>query len=141
MSTRWLDRYVDAWVQHGRAGGGDAGAMDALLGFMSADIRYEDVPTGALFHGHDGVRAMAAQAYRLSADLTFHPKGLAVGDGCFAFENGTRGTQTGAIGTAGPTGASFVIRGVSVGAFRGDRVTEHRDYWDLSSYLAQLGTA
>ena len=140
MGTRWLDRYVEAWVQHGRAGGGDIEAMDALLAFMSGDIRYEDVPTGAVFHGHDGVRAMAALAHQLSADITFQAKGIAVGDGFFAFETETRGTQTGATGATGPSGAPFVIRGVSVGAWTGDQVTEHRDYWDLSSYLAQLGS-
>jgi ketosteroid isomerase-like protein len=135
----WLAGYVDAWVRHGAAGGGDVAAMDRLLAFMSPEIKYEDVPTSAVFLGHDGVRAMAAQAHALATDLTFHPRNLAVGDGCFAFETETRGTQSGAVGSVKETNRPFVIRGVSVGEVVDGQVTEHRDYWDLSSLLVQLG--
>jgi steroid delta-isomerase-like uncharacterized protein len=135
----WLTRYVDAWILHGRAGGGDVDAMDRLLAFMSSDVRYEDVPTSAVFVGHDGVRAMAAQAHALATDLTFHPRNLAVAEGCFAFETETHGTQSGAIGSVDESSRPFVIRGVSVGQVVDGLVTEHRDYWDLSSLLAQLG--
>ncbi len=138
MDLDWLAGYVEAWVLHGRAGGGDAAAMDRLLAFMSPDIRYEDVPTSAVFVGHEGVRAMAAQAHALAADLTFHPRHLSVGEGCFAFETETHGTQSGAVGPVNETNRPFVIRGISVGQVADGLVTEHRDYWDLSSLLAQL---
>ena len=139
MDLDSLAGYVDAWILHGRAGGGDVDAMDRLLAFMSSDIRYEDVPTSAVFLGHDGVRAMAAQAHVLAADLTFHPRNLAVGAGCFAFETETHGTQSGTVGSVKETNRPFVIRGISAGQFVDGLVTEHRDYWDLSSLLAQLG--
>jgi hypothetical protein len=45
--------------------------MDDLLGLMSPEIRYEDVPTAAVYRGHVGVREMAAQAHQLSNDMTF----------------------------------------------------------------------
>jgi hypothetical protein len=98
MVPDWIERYVDAWVLHGRAGGGDIEAMDGMPELIGADIRYEDVPTGALFAGHEGVRSMAAQAHELSADVTFHPLGIAVGSGFFAFESQTCETHIGAIG-------------------------------------------
>jgi ketosteroid isomerase-like protein len=141
MDAEWLDRYIAAWVRHARAGGGDYQALAQLLGFMRPDVVYEDVPTGAVYVGHEGVAAMCAQAHSLSTDMVFEPQGAALGDGFFGFETVTRGTSTGAIGTAAPSGRAFTIRAASVGRLADSLVTEHRDYWDLSALLAQLGAS
>ena len=53
MSPSWLDRSIDAWCHHPQAGGqGGEEVLATLLTFMSDDVRYEDVPTGAVFVRH-----------------------------------------------------------------------------------------
>ena len=44
--------------------------MARLLAFMNEDVRYEDVPTGAVFYGHDGIRQMGAGALQMSSDMS-----------------------------------------------------------------------
>lgn len=141
MPASWLDRYAEAWRRHPEAGGeGGEEALSVLLGFMADDVRYEDVPTGAVFHGHDGIRQMGAGALMMSADMVFDIGLRVEGDGSYAFETMCRGSNTGAIGPLPGTGGGFAFRGTSIGEVNADGlVTSHRDYWDLAGLLGQLG--
>jgi predicted ester cyclase len=142
MDTLWLDRYIEAWLEHPQAGGvGSEDALHALLGFMSEDVRYEDVPTGAVFIGHDGIRQMGAGALAMSADMSFDIGQRVAGPDSYAFETVCHGTNTGAIGPLPGTGGPFAFRGISIGAVSAGLVTSQRDYWDLAGLLGQLGTA
>jgi hypothetical protein len=144
MNPSWLERYVDAWSNHPRASGsdGDEEAMSTLLGFMSEDVRYEDVPTGAVFVGHDGIREMGAGALQMSADMTFDIVQRVTGQRSYAFETICRGTNTGAIGPLPGRGSPFTFRGVSIGEVSEDGlVVSQRDYWLLAGLLGQLGVS
>lgn len=143
MSTSWLDRYIEAWLHHPEADGEAGGeALAALLAFMSDDVLYEDVPTGAVFDGHDGIRQMGAGALQMSADMTFEVVQRVAGQGTYAFETICRGTNTGAIGPLPGNGAPFLFRGVSIGEVsEAGLVTSQRDYWDLAGLLGQLGVS
>jgi SnoaL-like domain len=143
VSAAWLDRYVEAWRRHPEAGGdGGEQALTTLLAFMSDDVRYEDVPTGAVFFGHDGIRQMGAGALQMAADMNFEIGQRVAGQGSFAFETVCRGANTGAIGPLPRTGGAFVLRGISIGEVSADGlVTSQRDYWDLAGLLGQLGVA
>jgi hypothetical protein len=141
MDPSWLNRYIEAWLVHPQAGGeGGAAALQALLGFMSDDVRYEDVPTGAVFVGHDGIRQMGAGALAMSHDMSFDISQRVAGQGSYAFETVCQGTNTGAIGPLPGTGGSFRFRGISIGEVtEAGLVTSQRDYWDLAGLLGQLG--
>lgn len=143
MRSSWLDRYVDAWMHHPEAGGEEGGeALAALLAFMSDDVRYEDVPTGAVFIGHDGIRDMGAGALLMAADMSFEIVQRVGGEGSYAFETICRGKNTGAIGPLPGNGIGFSLRGVSVGEVsEAGLVTSQRDYWDLAGLLGQLGVS
>ena len=143
MSASWLDRYIEAWLHHPQAGGaGGEEVLTALLAFMSDDIRYEDVPSGAVFHGHDGIRHMGAGALAMARDMSFEIGQRVAGQGCYAFETICRGTNTGAIGPLPGTGAAFTFRGISIGEVSpAGLVTSQRDYWDLAGLLGQLGAS
>src|ERR1700683_3501183 len=144
MSSSWLERYLDAWINHPQPRGsdGDEEAMSTLLGFMSADVRYEDVPTGAVFVGHDGIREMGAGALQMSADMTFDVVQRVAGLRSYAFETICRGTNTGSIGPLPGRGVPFTLRGVSIGEVTEDGlVVSQRDYWDLAGLLGQLGVS
>ena len=143
MSQSWLDRYMDAWCHHPQASGeGGEEEMATLLTFMSDEVRYEDVPTGAVFVGHDGIRQMGAGALEMSANLSFEVVQRVAGNTSYAFEAICRGTNTGAIGPLPGTGNSFTFRGVSIGEVsEAGLVVSQRDYWDLAGLLGQLGAS
>ena len=143
MSPSWLDRYTDAWCHHPQAGGpGGEEVLATLLTFMSDDVRYEDVPTGAVFVGHDGIREMGAGALQMAADMTFEVTQRVIGETGYAFEAICRGTNTGSIGPLPGTGSPFTFRGVSIGEIsEAGLVTSQRDYWDLAGLLGQLGVS
>ena len=114
--------------------------MTRLVAFMSDDVRYEDVPTGAVFDGHDGIRQMGAGALEMSSNMSFEVVHRVAGESSFAFESICRGDNTGSIGPLPGNGAHFTFRGVSIGEIsEGGLVISQRDYWDLAGLLGQLG--
>jgi SnoaL-like polyketide cyclase len=140
MDTAALDAYLDAWVLHPFAGSPDgADALGRLLKCMSDDVRYEDVPSGFAWDGHNGVAEMCRGAYHLSNDLNFTIVTRQTNGSAFAFESLGSGTHTGSFGPIEPTGRPITFRGVSVGeCSRDGLVTGHRDYWDAAGLLSQL---
>ena len=143
MNESWLDRYIDAWCHHPEASSEEGSdAMARLLAFMSQDVRYEDVPTGAVFDGHDGIRQMGASALEMSSDMSFEVVHRVSGESSFAFESICSGTNTGSIGPLPGSGRRFTFRGVSVGeCSETGFVISQRDYWDLAGLLGQLGVS
>jgi hypothetical protein len=141
MDAVWLDRYLETWIRHRQAGSPDgADELVALLGFMAADVVYEDVPTVS-FNGHDGVADMCTGAHSMSSDMTFEIVSRQCdGSERYAFESVGRGTNDGAMGPIPATGKSFELRGASIGTVNAAGLVQiHRDYWDLAGFLGQLG--
>jgi steroid delta-isomerase-like uncharacterized protein len=143
VSSTWLDGYIEAWLRHPEFGvDGYDEILASLLAFMSPDVRYEDVPTGGVFVGHEGIRQMGDGARRMSDNMSFSVGHRMSGDGSYAFETVCRGTNTEAIGPLPGNGASFSLRGVSIGEVSEEGlVTSQRDYWDLAGLLGQLGVS
>ncbi|HEY7946890.1 MAG TPA: nuclear transport factor 2 family protein [Acidimicrobiales bacterium] len=141
MESGWLDRYEEAWVLHARAGAPGGGAiLNTLLDLYSADVRYEDVPTTVVFVGHEGITQMCEAAHQWSTDLVVKVVSRQTDGRRFALETEVSGTNSSALGQRPATGRSFTLRGVSVGRVSHDNlVCEHRDYWDLGSFLMQVG--
>lgn len=134
VKKTWIDRYAAAWIRHADPDG----AIDDLLGFLDPQVRYEDVPSGAVFVGHDEVRAMGAFAHAMSEDMTIRVVTSLCDGARFLIESEARGTHTGPMGSIPATGRPFVNRGVSVGELSTQGlVTAHRDYWDLGQFLTQ----
>jgi steroid delta-isomerase-like uncharacterized protein len=141
MDTAWLDQYVDAWLLHPLAGRPEGNnALKTFLGFLSPDVRYEDVPSASAFIGHDGIKQMCEAAHQWSSDLEIHVLTRQTSGSLYALETEASGTHTGAMGALPATGRSFVLRGVSIGEVSSDGlVREQRDYWDLGGFLMQIG--
>jgi steroid delta-isomerase-like uncharacterized protein len=141
VDASWLDRYIDAWVLHAVAGTvRGEGELVSLLKFFSVDVRYEDVPSAAVFEGHDGIRRMCETANQWSSDLEFNVLTRQTDGSMFSFETETVGSNSSPLGDQPATGRRFVLRAVAVGRVDDNGVvSEHRDYWDLGSFLAQVG--
>jgi hypothetical protein len=142
MNDRWLNDYIEAWVDHPIAGSPQGTeALARFLRLLSPTVRYEDVPTGMVFVGHKEVEAMCQGAFGWSADLTSKVLTRQTNGSHFAFETETSGTNTGSMGAAPATGLPFAFKSVSVGRVSPDGlVEEHRDYWDLATFLNQMGS-
>jgi hypothetical protein len=141
VDAEGLNRYIEAWVLHRVAGlPGGQRELAALVARCSPTVHYEDVPAAAAFTGHAGIEQMCQLAAQWSSDLEFTVRTRQTDGTRFAFETETTGTNTTAIGALAATGRRFTLRGVSVGSVDGDGlVVEHRDYWDLGSFLGQIG--
>jgi ketosteroid isomerase-like protein len=136
-----VEEYFAAWARHAQAGDPIAGAADRerWLAFLDPAVRYEDVPTGQVFVGHEGVVRMGAQALQMANDIRFTCISAQEDGERFAVETETHGTNSGAVGAFPATGKRFVLRGVSVGRRTPEgKVVEHKDYWDLAGYLRQI---
>jgi len=146
---KWVDEYFAAYARHAQTAHPETGPADLarLLGFMSPDIRYEDVAAEMVFIGHEGVRAMGAMAFKMSADMSMVCISTQMDGDQFAFEAEVHGTNTGVLGamaaTGKPlpaTGKPFVLRTVTVGRRGSDgKVISHKDYWDAGGYMRQVG--
>ncbi|HTT87372.1 MAG TPA: nuclear transport factor 2 family protein [Acidimicrobiales bacterium] len=132
---------VDAWLLHPVAGAPEGEKeLATLLACFNPDARYVDVPTGSVFEGHDGIRHMCQLAHHWSSDIEATVFTRQTDGTMFAFETEVTGTNDAALGDLPATGRPFVLEGVSVGTVDGDGlVTSQRDYWDLGSFLAQVG--
>jgi SnoaL-like polyketide cyclase len=141
LDMSWFDRYVSAWLLHPVAGSPEGQAeLKALLDCYSPGVRYEDVPTASVFDGHDGIKRMCDSAHILSSDLRFAVLTRQTNGRMFALETEFWGTSTGGMGRLSATGRKFTQRAVSVGTIDDQGlVAEHRDYWDLAGFLAQIG--
>jgi steroid delta-isomerase-like uncharacterized protein len=141
MDKARLDEYIDAWLVHPAAGAAEGGKeLTQLLGLMSSDVRYEDVPSGSVFFGHEGIRDMCTAAYNWSSDVKMNVTSCQTDGSSFAIEVVTSGTNTGPMGNSPATGKAFSHPMASVGKFDSDGlVIAHRDYWDLFSFLGQIG--
>jgi hypothetical protein len=141
MDASWLDRYIDAWLLHPVAGTVEGESeLKSLLKFFSPEAIYEDVPSSSLFQGHEGIKEMCELANQWSSDLDFNVLTRQTNGSLFSFETETVGTNSSPLGDLPATGRRFVLRAVSVGQVDdAGLVREHRDYWDLGSFLTQIG--
>ena len=122
---RAIEEWAASWSAHD---------LERLLLLFTADVVYEDVPMGAVNRGVTELRAFAEQILARLPDITFELQS--------SFTDGSRGGAEWVMrGTRDPaTGKRVEVRGVSVFEFDGDKVRRCSDYWDMATYLKQLGS-
>ncbi|MFB6106368.1 MAG: ester cyclase [Halobacteriaceae archaeon] len=87
----------------------------------------------------DAHRAYLHDVYEAFPDIHQEAERAVTGDGRVAFESTFTGTHEGPIEGIPPTGASVSVPLASVVEFTDDGITDWRDYWDQSTFRAQLG--
>ena len=92
---------------------------------------------------HDSIRKFATDAFEAFADLNFQLKSRFVGaDGKWgAMEWVWRGRQTKDFPGLPATNKPFEVRGATVVEFRDGKISRDSDYWDLATYMRQVGLA
>ena len=108
-----LDSVLAAWGPAWSSS--DAGKLVPLY---TEDVYFEDVPLGAVVKNRDALRGFAAGVFAGFADLRFE--------------------VTSRFGLPA-TNRPFLVRGASVVEFRDGKISRESDYWDLATYLKQVG--
>jgi steroid delta-isomerase-like uncharacterized protein len=133
-ASGWMQGYLDAW---------NARDVERVLGYMSEDVVLADIPLGDQVHGAAAAREFVARimsAY--SSDFRRQLGRLVVYDGTtYAFEFSETGTNDLSVpgGRFPATGRPFELSVVSIGRVQAGKIVEHKDYWDLTDYLRQVG--
>jgi steroid delta-isomerase-like uncharacterized protein len=136
--TQELEHVLDQWVL-----AWSSGDVERLLPLFTDSIDYEDVPFGAASQGKDSLRGIAAGTFAAFADMKFELKSRFVAaDG----KSGTiewiwRGRQTQDFPGLPATNKPFEIRGTTIVEFTGAKISRNSDYWDLATYMKQVGIA
>ena len=88
--------------------------IDAMLEFCSPEIEYRvrrDLPDARTYHGHDGLRALAAEWQRLFEDFRLEPEELiAAGDSVVAMMRISGRGATSGVETGNPYAAVIAVR-------------------------------
>jgi steroid delta-isomerase-like uncharacterized protein len=113
--------------------------MDRVLALFTEDLLYEDVTMGVVNRTAAELRAFGEGFFSGFPDVTFEVRS--------SFANGTsggaewvmHGTHKGDLPGMPATGKHVDVRGASVFEFAGDKIRRCSDYWDMATFLRQLG--
>ena len=131
MSIQWQKQYLEAW--NTRSG-------KQVAEWMTGDCVYEDVTLSESHKGPDDIAGFVdGIAGMFSDDYSFELAGGASTDDHYYMEWVIKGTHNGTQGPFPATGKPFEIRGASVGSRQGGKISGNRDYWDMATFLAQVG--
>jgi steroid delta-isomerase-like uncharacterized protein len=128
--TTLAKQLVGAWNSHD---------PEQVVGLLTEDHVYEDVPLGALNHRAAETRQFFQGAYGAFPDIHFDLTGATVAAERATLEWTMTGTHNGDMPGLPATGKSFTVRGVTVFETVGDKIQIVRDYWDFTTLLRQVG--
>ena len=129
-----LDQWAVAW---------SSSDVEALLPLFTDNVDYEDVTFGAVSHGRNALRDFAVGVFAAFADMKFELKSRFVAaDGkSGAMEWIWRGRQTKDFPGLPATNKPFAVRGATVVEFIDGKISRNSDYFDLATYMQQVGLA
>jgi steroid delta-isomerase-like uncharacterized protein len=123
-----------AWCAH---------APDRLDSILTEDAVHEDVASGHVAEGRAEIKGLIRGAVSFASDFRCTVTSLTVAGDSATTEWMIEGTQTGPAsspgGTIPPSRRSFRVRGASTILFRHGRIARITDYYDMATFLKQLG--
>jgi steroid delta-isomerase-like uncharacterized protein len=128
---KMMGDYLAAWNAHD---------VEKILTFFTDDAVYEDVATGKVSKGKKEIKDFLSSTVTSFPDVKIEVKS--------GFDNGEQGaaewvmsgtfTHSNIPGVPA-TGKKFSVRGASINAFKGGKISGVTDYWNLASFLQQVG--
>ena len=118
-----------------------------LLDFFAPDGSYTDVAFDATYRGREEIARFHRWMLKFAPDSAIEFGNACAADGRLYLEWVWSGTFEGALrlpdgSSVESTGATFGVDGVAACRHAGDgKLLSHRDYWDLSTLLRQLGSS
>jgi steroid delta-isomerase-like uncharacterized protein len=127
---RLMQEVIEIWSQH------DTGKVDLVF---AADGVYEDVALGEVKRGRAEIKTFLRENFVAVPDFKVElTRAFSTGDRAVC-EWVMSGTHTGDYTDLPATGKSFSVRGASVVLVEGGRIKHWTDYYDMYTFLAQLG--
>ena len=128
------ERTLEDWGRHW-----SAHDMDRLLELFTDDVVYEDVTMSVVNHGKDQLRSFGEGFFSGFPDVTFEVTSRAATPTAGGVEWVMRGTHLGNLPGMPATGKQIEVRGASIVAFADGKIRGCTDYWDMATFLKQLG--
>jgi steroid delta-isomerase-like uncharacterized protein len=113
--------------------------IDKLISFYMDECVYEDMALGRVSHGKEELKAFFQNMFVWSPDVKFESKSAFNAGDWAASEWVMSGTHTGNTPQLPATGKKFSIRGASINQIHNGKVSRQSDYWNLMSFLQQVG--
>ncbi len=113
--------------------------IDKAISFYTDDCIYEDVAAGQVNHGKEELKAFLQEMFDMSPDVKFELKSVFSTGDWAASEWVMTGTHAGNTPGLPATGKIFSIRGASIHQLRNGKMSGQSDYWNLMSFLQQVG--
>jgi steroid delta-isomerase-like uncharacterized protein len=111
----------------------------ALLDIVTPDIVYEDVAAGDLVAGTAAFADLLREAHAAMPDFTITLDTSFVAAEHAAAEYVITGTQSGDLPYLAATGKPFSLRAASIFVLAGDKIQRESRYYNMVSFLTQLG--
>ena len=128
---RWLvNELYAAWSLH------EPHRIDAIF---TDDAIYSDIAGGKNQQGKQEIKQLLRAAFDWAPDFRVTMLSLTIGKDAAATEWLIEGIQAGPIGDLPASGNSFRLRGASILAFRDGKIFKVTDYYDMGTFLRQLG--
>lgn len=110
-----------------------------LTSLFTDDCVYEDVTMGSVNHGKRELQDFYALVFGVFPDFKIELTAHFVADNWAGAEWLMSGTHQGDLPGLPATGKHFSIRGASVFELQGSRFGRCSDYWDMATFLKQIG--
>src|ERR671919_155428 len=128
---RLVSQLYAAWSLH------EPAIIDRIF---TEDAVYSDVAGGKNQRGKEQIKQLLHAAFAWAPDFRVTMISLTVGENAAATEWISEGIQTGPIGELPASGNSFRLRGASILTFRDGKIAKVTDYYDMATFLRQLGS-
>lgn len=113
--------------------------VEHLLSLFTDDCIYEDVTFGVVNHGKAELKSFADGIFAAFPDFKVQNNTRFVAGDWAGMEWIISGTHEGDLPGMPATHKRFSIRGVSILQFETDMIKRCSDYWDLATFLKQVG--
>jgi steroid delta-isomerase-like uncharacterized protein len=113
--------------------------LDQVLALYTEDCVYEDVPFGAVNHGKEALRGFGQAFVSGFPDVAFEMTSGFVAGSWAGGEWIMTGTHTGDLPDLPATGKQVSVRGSSILELRDGKISRCSDYWDMATFLRQIG--
>jgi steroid delta-isomerase-like uncharacterized protein len=115
--------------------------MQKTLATLTYDCVFEDIPTGQIYNGHEGVRAYYTEWWEAFGNTSAGSKRYVPNENCLIVESHFVGTHKGSYRGIAATGRSINLPFVIVVSFRDGLMSGERFYYDRATLLSQIGVS
>ena len=115
--------------------------MEETLATLTADCVFEDMPSGAIYHGHAGVREYYAAWWAAFGNVPSGSRRYVPASDCLIVETRFVGTHRGVWEGIAPSGRAIDLPVAIFISFRDGLISGERFYYDSATLLRQIGAA